>query len=70
MLLKMALFHSFYWLSNIPVCVCVCVYVCIYIYYLYFFIHLSVSRHLGYFCVFVMNSFLILCFPASLVFTS
>ena len=24
MLLQMALFHSFLWLSNIPLCVCVC----------------------------------------------
>ena len=30
MLLQMALFHSFLWLSNIPVCVCVCVCVCVY----------------------------------------
>lgn len=42
-----------------------CVY--IFIHHLYFFIHLSVSRHLRYFRVFVMNSFLIFCFPASLV---
>ena len=27
MLLQMALFHSFWWLSNIPLCVCVCVYI-------------------------------------------
>ena len=26
MLLQMVLFHSFLWLSNIPLCVCVCVY--------------------------------------------
>ena len=34
MLLQMAIFHYFLWLSNIPfcVCVCVCVCVCIYIY--------------------------------------
>ena len=25
MLLQMALFHSFFWLSNNPLCVCVCV---------------------------------------------
>ena len=30
MLLQMALFHSFLWLNNIPVCVCVCVCVCVY----------------------------------------
>ena len=29
MLLQMALFHSFLWLSNIPVCKCVCVCVCV-----------------------------------------
>ena len=28
MLLQMALFHLFLWLSNIPVCLCVCVCVC------------------------------------------
>ena len=56
MLLQMALFHSFLWLSNISFCVCVCV--CVYIYlsiYIYishiFFIHSSVDRHLGCFHV-------------------
>ena len=39
MLLQMA-FHSFLWLSSIPLCVCVCVCVCL------FFIHSSVSGHL------------------------
>ena len=29
MLLQMALFHSFLWLSNISLCVCVCVCVCV-----------------------------------------
>ena len=29
MLLQMAKFHSFLWLSNIPLCVCVCVCVCV-----------------------------------------
>ena len=29
MLLQMAIFHSFLWLSNIPLCVCVCVCVCV-----------------------------------------
>ena len=67
MLLQMALFHSFLWLSNIPlyVCMCVCVYVCMYVcmyvctcvcvcvcmYVQHIFIHLSVSGHLGCFCV-------------------
>ena len=38
MLLQMALFHSFLWLSNLPlyvyvyVCVCVCIHICVYIY--------------------------------------
>ena len=67
MLLQMALFHSFLWLSNIPlyVCMCVCmcmyvymyvcmyvrVYVCVCMYVHHIFIHLSVSGHLGCFCV-------------------
>ena len=39
------LFHSFLWLSNIPLCVCI------------FFIHSSVSEHLGSFHVLaVVNS--------------
>ena len=44
---KMAWFHSFLWLSNIPLCVCVCVCVCI----PHLFIHSSVNGHLGYFHV-------------------
>ena len=52
MLLQMALFQSFLWLSNIPLCVCVCVCVC-YI----FFIHVSVDGHLGRFHVLaIVNS--------------
>ena len=50
----MAKFHSFLWLSCIPVCVCVCV--CVYVYvcvcvcvYHIFFIHSSVDSHLGSF---------------------
>ena len=31
--IKMATFHSFYWLSSIPSCVCVCV--CVYTYIIY-----------------------------------
>ena len=46
MLLQMALFHSFLWLSNIPVCVCVCV--CV---HHIFFICSSVNEHLGCFHV-------------------
>ena len=38
MLLQMALFHSFLWMSNIP----------LYIFNIYLFIHSSVSAHLGY----------------------
>ena len=62
MLLQMALFHSFLWLSSIPLCmyVCVCVCVCIYIYiyiYIYtrhiFFIHSSVNGNLG--CLHVLT---------------
>ena len=48
MLLQMALFHSFLWLSNIPLY--------IYIYHI-FFIHLSVDGHLGCFHVLaIVNS--------------
>ena len=43
MLLQMAKFHSFLWLSSIPLCVCVCVCVCV---YHIFFIHPSVYGHL------------------------
>ena len=46
MLLQMALFHSFLWLSSISLCVCVCV--CVHVYCI-FFIHSSVYRHLGCF---------------------
>ena len=45
MLLQMARFYSFLWLSNIPLCLCVCV---IYISHLFIlFIHSSVDGHLG-----------------------
>ena len=62
MLLQMALFHSFLWLSNIPLCVCVCVCVYIYIYVSHIFlvyipIHSSIDGHLGCFPVLaVVNS--------------
>ena len=47
MLLLLALFHSFSWLSNIRVCVCVHI----------FFIHSSVGEHLVCFCVLaIVNS--------------
>ena len=56
MLLQMALFHYFLWLSSSP-CVCVCVCVCVCIIYKIFFIHSSVSGHLGCFHVFaIVNS--------------
>ena len=45
MLLQMAKFHSFLWLSSIPLCVCLCV--CIYIYYI--FNHSIVNGHLDCF---------------------
>ena len=51
MLLQMALFHPFSWLSNIPlsVCVCVCVCVCVHTHTHYiFFIHSSADGHLGF----------------------
>ena len=53
MLLQMARFHSFLWLSNIPVgCVCMCV--CV---HHIFFIHSSVSGHSGCFHVLaIINS--------------
>ena len=58
MLLQMALFQSFLWLSNIPLCVYVCVYIYIYIYtHHIFFIHSSVNGHLGCFHVLaIVNS--------------
>ena len=66
MLLQVALFHSFLWLSNISLCVYVCVYIYIYI-YIYththththhiFFIHSSVNGHLCCFYVLaIVNS--------------
>ena len=55
MLLQMALFHSFLWLSSIPLCdVCVCVCVCV---YHIFFIYSSVDGHLVCFHVLaIVNS--------------
>ena len=41
MLLQLAIFHPFLWLSNIPL------YVCVYIYTHHIFIHSSVDGHLG-----------------------
>ena len=53
MLLQMAEFHSFLWLSNISLCVCVCVCIhthtyCVYIYHI-FLICSSVDGHSGCF---------------------
>ena len=45
MLLQMANFRSFLWLSSIPLCVCLCVRVYIY----YIFIHSVVNGHLDCF---------------------
>ena len=46
-------FHSFLWLSNIPVCVYVfmyvCTYVCMYIHSHHFFNHYSIDGSLGCF---------------------
>ena len=53
MLLQMAIFHSFLWLSCIPLCVCVRVCVCVY----HIFIHSSVDGYLGCFHVLaIINS--------------
>ena len=49
MMLQLAKFHSFLWVSNIPVCVCVCVCVCVLCVCDTFFIHSSVDGHLGCF---------------------
>ena len=45
MLLQMALFHSFLWLSSIPLCVCVYTHTHTH----HISIHFSVSGHLGSF---------------------
>ena len=47
MLLQMALFYSFLWLSSIPLCVCIYIYIYIYTYtHHILFIHSSVNEHL------------------------
>ena len=63
MLLQMAWFHSFLWLSSIPVCVCMCVHVCVCVCVCVYacacvcvchvVIHSSVHRHLGCFHVLI-----------------
>ena len=50
MLLQMALFHSFSWLSSIPFSVCVCVCVGVSVCHV-FFIHSFANGHLGCFHV-------------------
>ena len=50
MLLQMALFHSFLWLSNIPLYIYIYTHTHTYIYHI-FFIHSSVDGHLGCFHV-------------------
>ena len=54
-LLQMTLFHSFLWLSNIPLyqSIYICIYIYIYICHI-FFIHLSVDGYLGCFHVLVI----------------
>ena len=49
MLLQMAEFHSFLWLSNSPLYVCVCVCVCVCVSPHILFIHSSFDGHLGCF---------------------
>ena len=44
----MARFHSFWLLSNTPLCVCLCVCVRVSVYHI-FFIHSSIDGHLGSF---------------------
>ena len=58
MLLQMALFHSFLWLSSIPLCVCVCVCICIYTHIPPLLYLSSVAdKHLGCFHVLaILNS--------------
>ena len=62
MLLQMALFCSFSWLNNIPLCVCVsvcaCAHACVHTHtYPIVFFHPSVDRHLGCFHVLaIVNS--------------
>ena len=46
MLLQMAEFYSFLWVSSNLLCVCVCV--CVYTYHI-FYIHSSVDGHLSFF---------------------
>ena len=73
MLLQMALFHSFLWLSSISLCVCVCV--CVHVYCI-FFIHSSVYRHLGCFRILAvvdnaaLNIGVHVCFQISAFFSS
>ena len=56
MVLQMAVFHSFLWLSNIP-CVCVCVCVCVCLISSIFFILSAVNGHLDCFHVLaIVNS--------------
>ena len=58
MLLQMASFHSFLWLSNIPLCVCVCVCVCICVcVYIYIYIHIYIDH---IFCIHSSAAFLYL----------
>ena len=57
MLLQMAPYHSFLWLSSIPLCVCVCVCMYVYTYIYIFFVHSSTDGHLDCFHVLaIINS--------------
>ena len=53
MLSQMRRFHSFLWLSNIPLCiyVCVCMYIYIYI-YTYIYIYIYIYIHI-YMCIYI-----------------
>ena len=56
MLLQKAEFHSFLWLSNIPVCVCMCVCVCARVRTHIFFIHSSVDGTLRCFHIYINSA--------------
>ena len=63
MLLQVAEFHSFSWLSNSSSVVCVCVCVCH-----AFFIQSSVGGHLGYFHILAIVNIAAVCIGAHVSF--